>query len=93
MQIEISLVVILQGEIMSREKCEIVNPSLSTLREMELPSPYERQLSVTINFIDMFVNCLKYFNHRGAWLAQLVECVTLDLRVVSSSPMLGVEIT
>lgn len=28
---------------------------------------------------------------RGAWLAQSVECVTLDLRVVSLSPTLGVE--
>ena len=31
--------------------------------------------------------------NRGTWLAQLVEHVTLDLRVVSSSPMVGVEIT
>ena len=30
---------------------------------------------------------------RGTWLAQWVEHVTLDLRVVSSSPMLGVELT
>ena len=30
---------------------------------------------------------------RGSWLAQLVEHETLDLRVVSSSPMLCVEIT
>ena len=29
----------------------------------------------------------------GAWLAQLVEHVTLDLGVVSSSPMLGGEMT
>jgi len=28
----------------------------------------------------------------GAWLAQSVECETLDLRVVSSSPTLGAEI-
>ena len=28
----------------------------------------------------------------GAWLAQLVEHVTLDPRVVSLSPMLGVEV-
>ena len=32
-------------------------------------------------------------NARGTWLAQLVEHVTFDLRVVGSSPMLGVEIT
>ena len=30
---------------------------------------------------------------RGAWLAHLVKYETLDLRVVSVSPMLGVEIT
>ena len=30
---------------------------------------------------------------RGAWLAQLVENLTFDLGVVSSSPMLGVEVT
>jgi len=29
----------------------------------------------------------------GAWLAQLVEHATLDLRVVNSSPMLSIEIT
>ena len=29
----------------------------------------------------------------GTWLVQLVECVIPDLRVVSSSPTLGVEIT
>ena len=29
----------------------------------------------------------------GAWLAQLVEHATLDLRVVSSSPTLGMEPT
>ena len=30
---------------------------------------------------------------RGAWLAQLVEHVTLDLQVVNSSPMLNIELT
>ena len=30
---------------------------------------------------------------RGAWLAPLVEHVTLHFRVVGSSPMLGAEIT
>ena len=29
----------------------------------------------------------------GAWMAQLVEHVTLDLRVMSSSPTLGMEPT
>ena len=28
---------------------------------------------------------------RGAWLAQLVERATLDLRVVNLNPMLGIE--
>ena len=31
--------------------------------------------------------------HRGAWLAQSEEHLTLDLWIVSSSPTLGVEIT
>ena len=36
---------------------------------------------------------LKIMNiYRAAWLAPSVEHVTLDLGVVSSSPMLGVEI-
>ena len=35
----------------------------------------------------------KMFPREGAWLAQLVERVTLDLGVVSVSPRLGVEIT
>ena len=30
---------------------------------------------------------------RGTWLVQSVEHVTFDLRVVNSSPMVGVEIT
>ena len=30
---------------------------------------------------------------RGIWLAQSVEHVTIDLQVVSSSPMLDTEIT
>ena len=30
---------------------------------------------------------------RDAWLARLIEHVTLDLEVVSSSPTLGIEIT
>ena len=35
----------------------------------------------------------KVYKCQGAWLAQLVEHVTLDLGVVSLSPTLGVEIT
>ena len=36
---------------------------------------------------------LKNKRLRGAWLAQSVEPATLDLRAVSSSPMIGIEIT
>jgi len=35
----------------------------------------------------------KKISTRGAWLAQSVKRRTLDLRFVSLSPMLGVEIT
>lgn len=40
-------------------------------------------------------NIFKNFNAwlRGTWLAQSGDPVTLDLEVVSLSPMLGVEIT
>ena len=31
--------------------------------------------------------------YRGTWLAQLIEHVTLGLRVLSLSPMLGIEIS
>ena len=30
---------------------------------------------------------------KGHWMAQWVECVTLDLWVVNSSPRLGIEIS
>lgn len=36
---------------------------------------------------------LKYFNLWGAWPAQLVEYVTLDLGVVSLSFTLGLDLT
>ena len=36
---------------------------------------------------------LKITDTWDAWLAQSVEHATLDLRAVSSTPMLGVEIT
>ena len=38
-------------------------------------------------------NGFKQTGWRGAWLAQSEEHVTLDLRVVGSSPTLGAEIT
>ena len=36
---------------------------------------------------------IKKEDFKGTWLAQLIERVTLDLRVVGLSPTLGVEIT
>lgn len=36
---------------------------------------------------------VKFNSYGSAWLAQWEECVTLDFRVVSSSPVLGIEIT
>lgn len=35
----------------------------------------------------------EWMNPRGSWLTQSVEDATLDLRVVTSSPLLDVEIT
>ena len=49
-----------------------------------------------INLITLFrrhTSSRSSFHRRGTWLIQLVELVTLDLGVVSSSPTLGVEIT
>lgn len=37
--------------------------------------------------------CFKIVSSRGNWLAQLVEHLTLDLRVIGLSPTLGVELT
>lgn len=37
--------------------------------------------------------CLLKENSRGTWWAQLVECVALDLGVLSLSQTLGIEIT
>ena len=39
------------------------------------------------------LNVLKIPPSKGTWLVQLVEHVALDLRVISSSPTLGMEIT
>ena len=41
------------------------------------------------------LNCSEHFKirGRGPWLAHLQEHVTLDLRVLSLGPILGVEIT
>lgn len=59
---------------------------------LNLPSPISPIPSPTSSLITMslfsIVKSLK-----GAWLAQSVEHVTLNLRVVNSSPTLDVEIT
>ena len=41
---------------------------------------------------DMIIRIRK-FTYWGTWLAQLVEYAILDLKVVSLSPTLGVELT
>lgn len=41
----------------------------------------------------VFTELIKMGRGRGTWLTQLVECLTLDPRVVSSGPILGMEIT
>ena len=42
----------------------------------------------------MYLHCtVKNITNRGTWLAQSLECGTLDLRVVSSSSTLGVGMT
>ena len=44
-------------------------------------------------FLLLLFLLIRKFTSGGTWLARLVERVTLDLEVVSLSPMLGVEIT
>ena len=51
--------------------------------------PFPQQESKNI-FKIRFLNIKK---SRGAWLVQLVEHMSLDLRVVGSGPTLGMEIT
>jgi len=36
---------------------------------------------------------IKRYKIWGTWLSQLVEHMTLDLRIMSSGPTLGIEIT
>ena len=43
--------------------------------------------------ISMYTDNLELFYLWGTWLAQVAECVTLDPRIVSSSPKLRVEFT
>ena len=39
------------------------------------------------------IMCTTFSRKKSHWLAQWVEHMTLDLRVVSSSPTLGIEIS
>ena len=54
-----------------------------------------RVVSADTHVVSSYLLCLRAFKNvcRGTWLAQSVEHMTLDLRVVSSSPMLSVKIT
>ena len=61
-----------------------------------------KELSCDYTWAPSFIKKVQYFIFQllvlktfywGAWLAQLVERVTLQLRVVSLSPTLGIEIT
>lgn len=55
----------------------------------------ENEIHVNIELLSLFLNspCDLQINFRGTWLAQVVEQVTLELRVVSLSPTLGIERT
>lgn len=63
------------------------NPLVSTR-----PSVYSHPLKNITSLICYYVN-LNYDAQRGARLAPLVEPAALALRIVSSSPVLGGEIT
>ena len=48
-----------------------------------------------VGFQAIFLRLLSFKNYlcRNVWLAQLVEHMTLDLRVMNLSPMLGIVVT
>lgn len=50
----------------------------------------EKNLELSVDDISATTRIQDY---RGSWLAQLVKCATLDLRVMRSSPKLDVEPT
>ena len=58
-----------------------------------LTSEADRQIQLSSMRSDIQESCQERKQHRGAWLAQSAEPVTLDLGVVSSSPTSGVEMT
>lgn len=57
------------------------------------PNAHFNICSVIDNGIPLSISALKTAHTTAAWLAQLIECATLDLRVLSSNPTVGVEIT
>ena len=50
-------------------------------------------MSISISAKQTLVFCCLKPSKRGAWLAQWVEPAILDLRVLSLSPMLSIEVT
>lgn len=54
---------------------------------------YENEYMLKSSFNSQEKQMLKLLQKRGIWLAQLVDQGTLDLRVVSLRPTLGVEFT
>ena len=67
------------------------------LKNTDYSRQHSRKISdLQLNRLELGILALSLINNKilgGAWLAQLVECVTLGLWVVSLSLMLGVEIT
>lgn len=54
---------------------------------------YDPEIQIPHPIYNYVILGLNNTYEQGAWLAQLEECVLLVLRVVSSSPTVGVEIT
>lgn len=66
------------------------------MRILELSQLLKKKKSYRILKITIFLTftrtLLKHLS-RGTWLVQMVKCVSLDLEVVNSSPILDVEVT
>ena len=56
-------------------------------------NPHLTHISVPCMLATLGVNKIKRKEIRGPWLAQFVEYVTFDLRVLNLSPMLGTQFT
>ena len=82
----------------STEYCENLEPG--TLENEDDSSVFNGWVWRTTHSLCVALNPFKYHIvvtfkniYWGAWLAHLVEHATLDLRVISSNPTVGVEIT